>query len=82
MFRISGSLLETLHVCDAGDIVVIGKGTYQIKGTGSLEDGGTIKGIYGSEHTILNTKDTESATSLLDFSGNEVSYGFKIDLFP
>ncbi|OAD54316.1 SHC SH2 domain-binding protein 1 like protein B [Eufriesea mexicana] len=70
--KISGSLLETLHVCDAGDIVVVGKGTHQIKGTGSLEDGGTIRGIYSSEHTILNTKDTESATSLLDFSGNEV----------
>lgn len=71
-FRISGSLLETLHTCDAGDIIIIGKGIHQIKGAGNLEDGGTIKGICNLEHTILNMKDIESAPSLLDFSGNEV----------
>lgn len=71
--RISGSLLETLYMCDAGDIIVVGKGTHTIKGAGRLEDGGTIKGIDSSEHTILNKKDIETAPSLLDFSGNEVS---------
>lgn len=71
--RISGSLLETLHTCDAGDIIIIGKGIHQIKGAGNLEDGGTIKGICNLEHTILNMKDIESAPSLLDFSGSEVN---------
>ncbi|CAL7944028.1 unnamed protein product [Xylocopa violacea] len=71
-FKISGSLLETLHTCDAGDIIVVGEGTHQIKGAGCLEDGGTIKGIYNLENTILSMKDTETAPSLLDFSGSEV----------
>ncbi|KAF3428278.1 hypothetical protein E2986_09146 [Frieseomelitta varia] len=71
-FKISGSLLETLYTCDAGDIIVVGKGTHTIKSAGRLEDGGTIKGIDSSEDTILNKIDIETAPSLLDFSGNEV----------
>ncbi|XP_043594178.1 protein nessun dorma [Bombus pyrosoma] len=71
-FKISGSLLETLHTCDTGDIIIVGKGTHRIKGAGRLEDGGTIRGIDSLEHTILNMKDTETAPSLLDFSGSEV----------
>ncbi|XP_017879040.1 protein nessun dorma [Ceratina calcarata] len=71
-FKISGSLFDTLHTCDAGDIILVGEGTHQIKSAGSLEDGGIIKGIYNFENTILNMKETETAPSLFDFSGNEV----------
>ncbi|CAK9814951.1 Protein nessun dorma [Anthophora plagiata] len=70
-FKISGSLLETLQTCDIGDIVIVGEGNHQIKGAGSLEEDGTIRGI-NVEQTILTMKDTETAPSLLDFSGNDV----------
>ncbi|XP_031849755.1 SHC binding and spindle associated nessun dorma isoform X2 [Nomia melanderi] len=71
-FKISGSLQETVQVCDAGDIIVIGEGTHYIKSAGNLEEGGTIKSVCNAEQTILSVKDTETAPSLLDFSGNEV----------
>lgn len=74
LFRISGSLLETLHTCDTGDIVIVGGGTHQIKGAGNLEEGGVIRGIHHSDYTVLSTKETETSPSLLDFSGNQVSY--------
>lgn len=71
-FKISGSLFDTLHTCDAGDIVLVGEGIHEIKSAGSLEDGGTIRGIYNLENTILSMKNTETAPSLFDFCGNEV----------
>ncbi|XP_078047485.1 SHC binding and spindle associated nessun dorma [Augochlora pura] len=71
-FKISGSLQETLQTCDAGDIIVIGEGTHDIKSAGNLEEGGTIRGISNVERTVISVKDTETAPSLLDFSGNEV----------
>ena len=71
-FRISGSLQETLLACDARDIVIIGEGTHHIKSAGNLEEGGTIRGVHNVERTILTVKDTETAPSLLDFSGSEV----------
>ncbi|XP_053999247.1 protein nessun dorma [Hylaeus anthracinus] len=71
-FKISGSLQETLHTSDAGDVIVIGEGTHLINGAGNLEEGGTIKGVHNVERTILSMKDTETVPSLLDFSGSEV----------
>ena len=71
-FKISGSLQETLHTCEAGDIIVLGDGSHQIKGAGNLEEGGTIKGIHNLEQTTLSVKDTEIVPSVLDFSGSEV----------
>ncbi|XP_033334782.1 SHC binding and spindle associated nessun dorma [Megalopta genalis] len=71
-FKISGSLQETLQACDSGDIIVIGEGTHDIKSAGNLEEGGTIRGISSVERTVISVKDTETAPSLLDFSGNEV----------
>ncbi|XP_076648265.1 SHC binding and spindle associated nessun dorma [Halictus rubicundus] len=71
-FKISGSLQETLQVCDSGDIIAIGEGTHYIKSAGNLEEGGTIRGIGNVERTVLSVKDTETAPSLLDFSGNNV----------
>ncbi|XP_076242546.1 SHC binding and spindle associated nessun dorma [Calliopsis andreniformis] len=71
-FKISGSLQETLHACDTGDIVVVGEGIHHIKSVGNLEEGGTIKGVHNADKTILTVKDSETAPSLLDFSGNEV----------
>ncbi|XP_076291028.1 protein nessun dorma-like [Lasioglossum baleicum] len=71
-FKISGSLQETLQVCDSGDIIAIGEGTHYIKSAGNLEEGGTIRGISNVERTVLSVKDIETAPSLLDFSGNEV----------
>lgn len=65
---------ETVQVCDAGDIIIIGEGTHHIKSAGNLEEGGTIKSVRTAEHTTLSVKDTETAPSLLDFSGNEVSH--------
>lgn len=65
---------ETLHTCEAGDIIVLGEGSHQIKGAGNLEEGGTIKGIHNFEQTILSVKDTEIVPSVLDFSGSEVRY--------
>ncbi|KZC06928.1 PREDICTED: SHC SH2 domain-binding protein 1 [Dufourea novaeangliae] len=71
-FKISGSLHETLHACDSGDTVVVAEGTHYIKSAGNLEEGGTIRGVHNVERTILSVKDSETAPSLLDFSGNEV----------
>ncbi|XP_076633558.1 SHC binding and spindle associated nessun dorma [Colletes latitarsis] len=71
-FKISGSLQDTLHASDAGDVVVVGEGNHPIKSAGNLEEGGTIMGVHNVERTILSVKDTETAPSLLDFSGSEV----------
>lgn len=65
---------ETVQVCDVDDIIVIGEGTHYIKSAGNLEEGGTIKSVRNAEYTTLSVKDTETAPSLLDFSGNEVSH--------
>ncbi|KAG7207486.1 hypothetical protein KM043_009118 [Ampulex compressa] len=70
--KVSSSLQEALHASDVGDIIVIGEGTHQIRSAGGLEEGGVIKGIDNIQRTILSPKQTESAPSLLDFSGNEV----------
>nr|XP_012151125.1 PREDICTED: SHC SH2 domain-binding protein 1 homolog B [Megachile rotundata]XP_012151126.1 PREDICTED: SHC SH2 domain-binding protein 1 homolog B [Megachile rotundata] len=71
-FKISGSLQETLHMCEPGDTIVIGEGNHEIKGAGNLEEGGTIKGIHKLDQTILSVKDIEVVPSVLDFSGSEV----------
>ncbi|XP_015182736.1 PREDICTED: SHC SH2 domain-binding protein 1 [Polistes dominula] len=71
-FKIYGCLQEALLAAEKNDIVVVGEGLHQIRGSGSLEEGGTIKGIGKSENIILSANDIESLPSLLDFSGQEV----------
>ena len=70
--RTSSCLKEALDSCDAGDIIILGKGHHPIRGSGNLEDGGMIRGINSPEDVILCPKETESGPSLLDFSGREV----------
>ncbi|XP_033209282.1 protein nessun dorma [Belonocnema kinseyi] len=72
LVKTSSCLKEALDSCDAGDIVILGKGNHPIRGSGNLEDGGMIKGINSRETTVLCPKETESGPSLLDFSGGEV----------
>ncbi|XP_043466203.1 protein nessun dorma-like [Leptopilina heterotoma] len=70
--KTSSCLKEALDVCDAGDIIILGRGDHPIRGSGNLEDGGMIKGVDSAEKTIICPKETESGPSLLDFSGREV----------
>nr|KAF7413136.1 hypothetical protein H0235_012987 [Vespula pensylvanica] len=65
-------LQEALLAADVGEIVFLGEGVHQIRGSGGLEEGGTIKGIGRAEHIMLSANDIESSPSLLDFSGQEV----------
>ncbi|KAK2576716.1 hypothetical protein KPH14_005372 [Odynerus spinipes] len=67
-----GCLQEAIHASDTGDIVLLGEGSHQIRGSGGLEEGGTIKGIGQAENTTLFANEIGSAPSLLDFSGQEV----------
>lgn len=69
-------LQEALDICDTGDIVVIGRGEHQIKSAGSLEEGGTFKGLGNREEVILCAGDFECGPSLLDFSGKDASIYF------
>ncbi|XP_014215719.1 protein nessun dorma [Copidosoma floridanum] len=66
------SLQDAIDTSDVGDIIVIGKGEHQIKGAGSLEEGGMFKGLYKPEQTIICPGETECGPSLLDFSGKDV----------
>lgn len=65
-------LQEAIHASDTGDIIILGEGLHQIRGSGGLEEGGIIKGIGKAENTTLSPNEIESAPSLLDFSGQEV----------
>lgn len=71
-YRIYRCLQEALLAADVGEIVFLGEGVHQIRGSGGLEEGGTIKGIGRAEHIMLSANDIESSPSLLDFSGQEV----------
>lgn len=70
--KISNCLQEALETSVAGDIVVIGEGEHQIRGTGGLEDGGTLKALGALDCTTICGRETESGPSLMDFSGGEV----------
>ncbi|XP_015592362.1 protein nessun dorma [Cephus cinctus] len=65
-------LQDALYTSDTNDIVLIGDGEHLIRGAGGLEEGGTMKGLCSTQHTILIPRETECGPSLLDFSGGEV----------
>lgn len=65
---------EALDASETGDIIIIGEGEHQIRGSGGLEDGGTIKGICNAENTIICARENANGPSLLDFSGEKVFY--------
>lgn len=73
-YRIYRCLQEALLAADPGEIVFLGEGLHQIRGSGALEEGGTIKGIGKAERIVLSANEMESLPSLLDFSGQEVRY--------
>lgn len=54
---------------EANDIILLGQGTHEINNVGGLEEGGTIRGIYDRESTIVCPKELGSMSALLDFSG-------------
>ena len=70
--RTTNNLQEALESSDTGDIIIVGNGEHQIKGSGNLEDGGTIKGLSSAEFTVVVPEETLPGPTLLDFSGNEV----------
>lgn len=47
---------------------MLSEGKHIINGTGELETGGVIRGIFNNKDTILHSKEFNSASTLLDFS--------------
>lgn len=76
-----------MDVFETGDTILLGEGSYSIKGSNGLEEGGTIIGISNAESTTISPLDPDMSSSLFDFSGNEVLYASVINsltflLFP
>lgn len=71
--RTASGLQEALEASDTNDIIVVGSGEHQIRGSGSLEEGGTIKGIGSFKDTIICPLESVNGPTLLDLSDGEVN---------
>ncbi|KAK0095817.1 hypothetical protein PV326_007291 [Microctonus aethiopoides] len=70
--KTTGCMQEALDASETGDIIILGEGEHLIKGSGGLEEGGTIKGIYNNKNTVIGGKESTTGPALLDLSGEQV----------
>lgn len=67
VFKTAVCLAAALDGGDEGDVIVVNKGLHEIKGSGLLETGGTLKGVYSKEETIITSA---NENIMFDLSGS------------
>lgn len=67
--KLSNTLSWCLQNAKPKDTVILSKGRHVIKSVGFLENGGTLKGIYNPEETMISSLNEDV---MMDFSGPEI----------